>query len=288
MSAMNSIENTIREVAVAAARVAGEKQKEHFGKATVIERVYAHDIKLEVDRISEAAIVEMVQSEFPDHLILAEESGQIGDGCEYVWFIDPLDGTMNFSSGLQYFCTCIACYKIDPHGENPSAAGVKAPINGKKPRTQESLGNPIVGVIYAPMLNELFVGVAGHGATLNGNPVTIRPGVALEDAIVAFSLGSEEKTISRMERIVSSLVRNCRKLRLLGACGLDIANIAAGRLDALIQRRVRCWDFAASRIILEEAGGIVDAVEFSPGRWDVLACAPVLQDTFLSILADRS
>jgi fructose-1,6-bisphosphatase/inositol monophosphatase family enzyme len=281
------MENRIREVAVAAAMAAGAKQKNHFGNAPIIERTYSHDIKLEIDRLSEAAIIETVTSEFADHLILTEESGRIGDGCEYVWYIDPLDGTMNFSSGLQYFCTCIACYRIDSCDDDRPPINGQHSVHGKVHRTQNALGRPIVGVIYAPVLEELFVGVSGQGATRNGTPLKIRPTVDLEDTIVAFSLGSDEETIRRMEWIVSLLVRSCRKLRLLGACGLDIANIAAGRLDAVVYRKVRCWDFAAARIILQEAGGIVDAVEIDTNRWDVLACTPGLQDKFLAILADR-
>jgi fructose-1,6-bisphosphatase/inositol monophosphatase family enzyme len=288
MPPVNTIEDAIKDVAVSAAKAAGHKQVQQFGRTPMVKNAYAHDIKLDMDGYSEEAIVETILGEFSDHEIFTEESGRIGESGEYVWFVDPLDGTMNYHSGLHYFCTCIACYRTNPRVFGSTRTREEDRIREGRPRTQDSLGEPVVGVIYAPILDELFVGVAGHGATLNGRPLQLAPRGGLEEAVVAFSLGSEEKTIQRMEQIVSSLVRRCRKLRLLGACGLDIANIAAGRLDALLQRRVRCWDFAAARIILEEAGGIVDALEIGPDRWDVLACAPRLRDTLLDILADRS
>jgi fructose-1,6-bisphosphatase/inositol monophosphatase family enzyme len=284
---VNIIEDTILAVAVSAATAAGERQVRQFGHTVMVEKVYAHDIKLDVDRSSEEVIVETILAEFSDHLVLAEETGKIGKSSEYVWYVDPLDGTMNYGSGLHYFCICIACYRTNPIAYSPTMPGDEGWLRDRQPRTQDALGQPVVGVIYAPVLDELFVGVAGKGATLNGKPLHLNSRGGLEEALVAFSLGSEENTIQRMERIVSSLVRRCRKLRLLGACGLDIANVAAGRLDALVQRRVRCWDFAAARIILEEAGGIIDALEIAPDRWDVLACAPRLRDSLLDVLDER-
>jgi fructose-1,6-bisphosphatase/inositol monophosphatase family enzyme len=188
---------------------------------------------------------------------------------------------MNFSQGLQYFCSCVACYR------SPAAAPAEAcapPVGAD----DASLGDPVVGALYAPALDELFVGVRGQGATRNGAPLRVADVGGLADAVVAVSLGSEEATMARMLSIVSILLRRCRKLRLLGACGLDIANVAAGRLAGLVQRRVRAWDFAAARVILEEAGGRLLPVSLGGGRWDVLACAPALEAELLEILGDRA
>jgi len=244
----------------------------HVGHAPAVDRLHAHDIKLETDRLSEIAIVDTVRAAFPGHRIHAEEGGELPGEDDCVWLVDPLDGTMNYAQGFHYFCSCIACYR--------RPAGL--PATGLA-----GLGEPLVGVVHAPALDQLFVGVAGRSATLNGQPLRIAPALSLADAVVGVSLGSEEKTMARMLSVVASLLRRCRKLRLFGACGLDVANVAAGRLSALVQRQVRCWDFAAARVILEAAGGVVDALAIGPDRWDVLACVPDLHAPLLDLLGDR-
>jgi myo-inositol-1(or 4)-monophosphatase len=127
-------------------------------------------------------------------------------------------------------------------------------------------------------MDELFVGVAGGGATCNGKTIQVRPSQKLCEMIVGVSFGSTEPVMQSMERITSQLIRRCHKVRVLGSCGLDIVNVACGRLGALVQRGVRFWDFAASRIILEEAGGTFDAIEFDREQWDILACLPEIVD----------
>jgi myo-inositol-1(or 4)-monophosphatase len=127
-------------------------------------------------------------------------------------------------------------------------------------------------------MEELFVGIRGRGASKNGRRIAVRPRQELCETLVGVSFGSNEDTMQRMERVISALIRRCHKVRVLGSCGLDIVNVACGRLGALVQRGVRCWDFAASRIILEEAGGAFDAEEFAQNRWDIVACFPHILD----------
>ncbi len=281
MPSVTQVSIQLRDVAVEAARAAGAVHLEHLGAPPTVDRLHAHDIKLAADRLSESAIVEVIRRTFPDHAIHSEECGVLAGSGDHVWWIDPLDGTMNFSQGFHYFCSCVACYR------RPSAAPAAAcaPAAGTD---AASLGEPVVGVVYAPALDDLFVGVRGQGATRNGAPLRVAEVGDLADAVVAVSLGSEEATMARMLEVVSVLLRRCRKLRLLGACGLDIANVAAGRLAGLVQRHVRAWDFAAARVILEEAGGRLLPVSLGKGRWDVLACAPALEAELLEILGDRA
>jgi fructose-1,6-bisphosphatase/inositol monophosphatase family enzyme len=251
----------LKATAVRAAKAAGTLQLGYYDKPLHVDARHAHDLKLELDRLCEQAILDVIRAEFPDHAILAEEGGAIENGSEYIWIIDPLDGTVNFYNKIAHFCSCIACY----YRGNGSVSS----HNGSS-----RAGEALVGVVYAPVMDELFVGVTGEGATCNGKPIQVHPAPKLCDMVVGVSFGSTEPVMQYMERITSQLIRRCHKVRILGSCGLDIVNVACGRLGALVQRGVRFWDFAASRVILEEAGGTFNAVEFDQEQWDILACFP--------------
>lgn len=251
----------LKATAVRAAKAAGALQLEYYDRPLHVDARHAHDLKLELDRLCEQTILDVIGAEFPDHAVLAEERGAIEQESEYIWIIDPLDGTVNFYNRIAHFCSCIACY----YRGNGSASQHNGSFQP---------GVPLLGVVYAPVMDELFVGVAGQGATCNGKPIRGRPAPKLCDMVVGVSFGSTEAVMQYMERITSQLIRRCHKVRILGSCGLDIVNVACGRLGALVQRGVRFWDFAASRVILEEAGGTFSAVEFDREQWDILACFP--------------
>jgi myo-inositol-1(or 4)-monophosphatase len=259
------------ETAIAAARRAGAVQREHYGSLLRVDAARANDIKLEVDRLCEGAILETIRAAFPDHAILAEESGQSAGDGDHWWIVDPLDGTVNYFYGLPYFCTCVACYRRPTEAE-AGATGLDA------------LGEPVAGVIYAPLTDELFAAERGKGATRNGEPLQTRPMAALAEAIVATGFGSTDENIRRMLAASTGLVRKVRKLRCMGSAGLDLAGVAAGRLSGYYERGIRSWDIAAGRIILEEAGARITATQYAPHAWDVTASAAPIHDTLRASL----
>lgn len=255
-----SVEAQLRETAIRCALAAGHEQRRRRDQILQIDRAEPHDIKLAADRESEAAILSLLREVRPEDTILTEESEpRFGTGA-YTWIIDPLDGTMNYYHGSRHFCSCVACYRRA--GDGVAGTGLAR------------LGTPVVGVVYAAGTDELFVGTAGGSATCNGRPIRVSPISDLAEALVGTSFGSQPVVMARMERILHSLVRRVRKVRMQGCCGLDIAGVGAGRLSALYQAGVRCWDFAAARVILEAAGGCLRAAEVAPNRWQVLAAAP--------------
>lgn len=262
-------DEAILSLARKAARAAGEVQLNCREKTLTVDRLYAHDIKLEADRLSEDAIVRTVREQMPDAAFMAEESGEIEGSGELVWIVDPLDGTMNYYHGQHHFCTCVACYRRDSQG---SSAGLSR------------LGTPVAGVVYAAAYDEEFFGMPSAGSACNHTRLVPSSVDQLTDAIVATSFGSREEVMTRMDVIVHELVRKTHKVRLQGCCGLDICGVAAGRLSALYQSDVRCWDFAAARIILEEAGGMLEAIEVAPNRWNVLAAAPGVFDDLQALV----
>lgn len=238
-----------------AARRAGELQLQHFRRGPAVRSHALHDVKLATDRLCEMTVVQTVRARFPDHAVLGEEGGEIpGDGG-YLWIVDPLDGTVNFLQGLPFFCAAVACYRR----------------NGTSPPT------PVAGAVFLPFSGEMFTAVVGRGAEVNGTPLRRREKVSPERAVVSVSFGKTEPLMRRMARRLARLLPRVRKARCLGAAAGELAYIAAGYFDGLFYEGIRLWDFAAGRILVEEAGGFFAARETAPGEWQVAAGAPGLE-----------
>ena len=263
---------TVKDTALAAARAAGAIQKRLYGTLLNVDQATRHDVKLEADRLCEQAIIEAIRRDWPDHAILTEEAGTLGGDGDCWWLIDPLDGTVNFFYGIPYFCTSVACYR--------RPASEAAPF----PRGQEALGEPLVGVVYAPPTDELFVAEAGGGATLNGTP--IRPsGVAdLAEAMVGTGFGARPGAVEHFVGQIARLAPRVRKVRSLGSAAYDLCNVACGRLSAFYEQRLRTWDIAAAGVILREAGAAFDAIETAEAEWNTIAAAPGLHAAFRDLV----
>lgn len=257
--------------AKAAARAAGAIQRENFGKMLNVDAKMKNDIKLEVDRLCEEAIINTVLQVYPDHEFLAEEGGEGGKtDAEYVWIIDPLDGTVNYFYGLPYFCTSIACYR---KGESGMLKG---------------LGEPVLGVVYAPKIDEMFSAEVGGGAYLNDQKIRAAEVAELSECMVATGFGSTRMGIDRMLNGLPALVDDVRKMRCLGAAAYDICNVAAGRLTAFFEKGLHTWDIAAASIIAAEAGAVVDAFEYAAGRWDYIASAKGVHEKIAGRLREEA
>lgn len=251
-------EDGLLDVAARAARAAGEMHRQCRLGELAVDHALDHDLKLAADRLSEAAAFAVIREAAPESTIISEESAKISGAGELVWIVDPLDGTVNYFHGLPLYCACVAC-----HRKTDAAAQGLA-----------GLGEPLAAAVYAAEPDELFAAAAGGVATLNGKAIAPAPVKELGEVFFSTSFGSREATMRRMENLLHTLVRKTRKVRVLGSCGLDLCAVACGRLSALYQEDVRCWDFAAARLVLERAGAGFAAVETAPNRWNVLAAAP--------------
>ncbi len=250
----------IHTVAREAARAAGKVLMAAFGRPQAVDKRSAHDLKLAADRRSEAAALTILQAHFPDHEIVSEEKGLLNPGSEFRWYLDPLDGTVNYFMGQAYFCTCLACYHSPPEAGTANA---------------NPLGQPLTGVVYAPALDRLFEAVPGGPALCNGRLVRPGPEKRLSEAVIGFSYGSDPDTMQRMQRVAQALVPRARKVRIFGATGLDLAHVACGGLSGLVQGNVKAWDFAAAKVIIEAAGGYCRADPLdNGGGWRITAAAP--------------
>jgi len=184
----------------------------------------------EVDRAAEASIIETIREAYPDHAILAEESGALGDS-EHQWIIDPLDGTTNFIHGFPQYAVSIAY----------AQAGV----------VQH-------GVVYDPTRNELFTASRGRGAFLNDRRIRVSRRIRLNDSLVGtgFPYRAFEHADAYM-KMFRELTEKTAGLRRPGAASLDLAYVACGRFDAFFEIGLAPWDFAAAALMVQEAGGLV-------------------------------
>jgi len=268
---MNDNEARIVETAVSAARAAGVYLKTNVRRQQTVHAVGQHDVKLEADTEAEKIILEQIRGTFPDHAILTEEGGADEVAGDYRWTIDPRDGTVNYYYGLPYYCVSIACHEV--------AGGT-----GKE-KGIASLGRPVAGVVYAPPTDDLFVGRAGLGATLNNEAIRAGGVKDLGEAIFSLGYGKTNELARSMASASALLADRVRKLRSFGAAAFDLANVACGRLSGFFELSLRTWDIAAAAVILGEAGGKIHAQEFEPTKWRILACAPGISEEVKTILS---
>jgi len=216
------------ELAVSAARAAGELLRAHFGQAHDVNAFEAHDIKLQLDVESQELITRLVLERFPEHSIYGEEGIAGNQSSEWQWIVDPIDGTVNYFYGIPHFCISIALRR----------------------------GNEILlGVIYDPMRDELWQTTQGNGATLNGRPIAVSKRTRLAEAVLSVGFSKTKTTIATGLPLLEKFVQRARKCRLMGSAALDLAYVACGRLDAYIEQAVSLWDVAAGKLLVENAGG---------------------------------
>lgn len=254
-------------VAVNTAAKAGEFIKSKLGEYRQLDtKTTPHDLVTEVDKGAETMIRKLILTHFPHHRILGEEgvapgaeasirAVQEASGAEYLWIIDPIDGTTNFVHQRINFVLSLAVY----HG-----------------------GEGLIGIVYDPLRDEWFEARRGEGATLNGRPIRVRPDASrLEEALIVTSLfWSRYAERFGLTDKIRELGRRVRGMRLYGAAALELAYVACGRLDGFFSPSLSPWDFAAGALLVKEAGGMVTTVDGTPlsleGRTTVLAGAPAI------------
>ncbi|MBV1777298.1 inositol monophosphatase [Burkholderiaceae bacterium DAT-1] len=224
------------------------------------ERKDHNDFVSDVDRAAEAAIIETILDAYPKHAILAEEGGASGDS-EYVWIIDPLDGTTNFLHGFPQYCVSIAL---------------------------EHKGVVSQAVVYDPTRNDLFTASRGAGAFLNDRRIRVSRTRDLSEGLIG--TGLPFKDFSRIEEYMDMLKAVMQKssgIRRPGAAALDLAYIACGRLDGFFEQGLQPWDIAAGSLLVLEAGGLITDFAGESGfmeSGDVVAGTPKVFGQLLQTL----
>lgn len=250
------------------ARQAGEILRIGQTQEIHVEHKGLIDLVTQVDRQSEAFLIEEVQRNFPGHSIVAEESGSLeGEGnCDCAWYIDPLDGTVNYAHGIPFYCVSIA-YAED--------------------------GLVRLGVIYHPNLDECFSAERGRGAWMNGKPVHASSPADLDHSLLATGFPYDVRTTSANNLDnYARFARLSQGVRRLGSASLDCCYVACGRFDGYWEMSVKSYDIAAGALIAEEAGAKVTTVEGSSDylvyKTSILTAPPHIHVRMLDLLNNPS
>jgi myo-inositol-1(or 4)-monophosphatase len=234
-------------VAERAARAAGQLLRERIHSIREIRHKGLVDLVTDVDEQSERLVRQIILSTFPTHSILGEEGGSVaGEDPRNRWIVDPLDGTTNYAHGFPFFCVSIAF---------------------------EANGQLLVGVVYDPSLDELFVAERGKGATLNGRPLQVSAEASLGRALLATGFPYDRLLFPRAMKAFEVMSLRSRAVRRAGSAALDLCYVACGRFEGYWEFVVNPWDLAAGSLLVEEAGGRVTRVD---GSTFTVECGEVL------------
>jgi myo-inositol-1(or 4)-monophosphatase len=237
-------------VAEGIAREAGALLRGFYAKG--VETEYKGDVDLvtEADRASEALIRERLTAAFPSHGIYGEEGTRDQMESEFRWYVDPLDGTTNFTHGFPVFCVVL--------GLERRAEGLGAAEDGEM----------TAGVIYDPLRDEMFVAERGRGAWLNGRQIHVSKTASLQEALTATGFPSHKRHVSPNIHFYQELTLRSHGVRRAGSAALDLAYVACGRLEGFWEFHLNPWDTSAGYLLVEEAGGRVTRFDGSRFRLD--------------------
>ena len=245
------------EVATEAARRAGKILRYRLSTSKEISFKGRKDIVTDVDLAAERAILDILQKEYPDFGILAEESEPVTSASPYTWVVDPLDGTRNYASGIGHFCTVVAL----SHGNDP-----------------------VLGITYDPIREELYSAERGLGAFLNGERLSISENQELSQSLLCCDMGYVDEKAGQAIDLIRHLWPGMLTIRLMGSSALGVAYAAAGRVDLYFHHSLSPWDIAAGLVLVREAGGIVVDKQGQPANLrtpSVIASNPQLVERFL-------
>lgn len=220
----------MKSTAIKAAKEAGKLIMKYYGKKYKIKHKSPVDVATEADIKAEELIKKIINKKYPKHSFLGEESGHDCKNSDYLWIIDPIDGTSNFLHHLDHFCISIALqYKSEI----------------------------ILGVILDPLKKELFVGEKSKGSYLNSKKLKVKPRPKLINHNLNFGFGHDVKNLAPLFSKVRKLREHTQSQRIFGSFALDLCYVAANRFGINIQHGSKVWDIAAALIILKEADGII-------------------------------
>lgn len=219
---------------------AGAVLTSYWGKLEhVVNKTYVGDLVTEADKESEKVILKLLKEKFPRHAVLAEESGwHVVEDAEFVWFVDPLDGTTNFAHQYPMFAVSIGLF---------------------------FQGKPLTGVVFNPVHNELYQAGSNLGAKLNGKPISVSRNQELSNSLLATGFPYD-----RRENPNNNYAEFCRLthithgVRRAGSAALDLAYVASGRVDGYWELGLKPWDIAAGIVLVKEAGGVVSSYDNGP------------------------
>lgn len=262
-----TLELELRELATEIAEEAGRlaRTRRQEGVRLAATKSSLADIVTEADREVEALIRARLRAARADDGFLGEESGAEVGSSGITWVVDPIDGTVNYAYGIPAYNVSIAAVRGEPD-----------------PATWEALA----GAVNAPALGETFTAARGHGAWVNGSRLAVTAETPA-GALLATGFGYDPATHEGDIATVARVMPMARDIRRMGAVALDLAFVAAGRLDGYFERGLRPWDFAAGALLVEEAGGVVSRIDVDSLRPMLIAGGPDVHARLLAILDEK-
>lgn len=249
-------------VAEEAARAAGDVLTRYLREGVAMRSKDVANLVSDADVEAERAVVDAIRRRFPGHEVLGEEGHAADLSAEHLWVVDPLDGTANFAHGIPIFAVSIAYYRA---------------------------GEAVCGVVHNPASGEWYAAERGRGARLGGHPIRVSPHARLDESMIAFGLPYDRGAL--MEATLAATAEFVRRethgVRRLGSAALDLCMVARGMFGAYFEYQLSPWDFAAGRLIVEEAGGLVTDCSGDPlrlGKTGVLASNGALHEAALEIV----
>jgi myo-inositol-1(or 4)-monophosphatase len=252
----------LRSTLLAATRAGAEEIMRFFQQSFAVHnKEGVNNLVTEADHASEKAILSVIRKDFPDHQILAEESGKLIQDSVYKWIIDPIDGTVNFAQGIPLNCVSIAL---------------------------EHQGQIIMGAVYNPHLNEFFFAEKGQGSLLNDKPIRVssKTDTIKSCLVTGFPYTYINEPNGPLE-VFERFVRKGVPVRRLGSAAIDLCWVACGRFDGFFEQKLEPWDSAAGYLIVEEAGGRVTdftGQAFSVYQHKVLATNGMIHEEMLQVI----
>ncbi len=243
------------------ARGAGSILRENWGRQQSVHFKGEINLVTDVDRESEAYIMDRIKSSFPDHGILSEESAEVAGASSYRWIVDPLDGTTNYAHNYPCFCVSVAL-EID--------------------------GELIAGAVFDPLLGESFTACAGGGAFLNGAPIRVSSVADLRRSLLSTGFAYDVNTAADNNfKYFREFVFAGQAIRRDGSAALDMCYTACGRFDGFWELKLKPWDTAAGLLILREAGGKatrLDGSAYDIGQPDILASNGLIHEQMIAVI----
>lgn len=254
----------IKKVAIGAALEAGDALLRMSKKEAAYSMKSRLDILAEADIKAEKIILDRIRKSFPEHSILSEEAGMEEKDTDFLWVVDPLDGTVNFTRKIEDYCVSIGL---------------------------EIRGQLVLGVIYQPERKKLYFAEKGKGAFIGRERIRVSGVTNLESSLVATDNYSDPKKREEGFMQLSRISTHVRRTRMSGSGALQLATVAEGKMDVYYRNKFNYWDYAAGTILIEEAGGKVTDTKgrkISRSSQSVVATNGRLHETFLSIMRTRN
>jgi len=254
--------NQAKKISIECVKEAGKLLMENIDKVKKVSFKAKSDIVTNIDIQSERIIVDKIKTNFPEHSILSEESGFVDQHSEYVWIMDPIDGTMNYY-----------------HASAPFRVALCLTYKQK----------PIISTIYNPIKDELYFAEAGQGATLNDKKIIVNDNFELKNSVVMTHISSKKEARARTILALDSIFKKTLHMRMFGSGLAAMSYVASGKFDVFFNVKTYPWDILPGALLVQEAGGVVTDIEgnkITTESMSVLATNGKVHDQMLQLLKD--